>query len=134
MLTFNDSDGMWHYSNSIADQFLINCLWTLTAPQDMLIELNITQLNHEWSEYGFDYVCAGGSLEVTPNTFLSSILSQILLRFNKLFSPKKVFHQRRYILHFTEQFFIWETHIVANNYMYMVIQLLSCQILIYRTL
>ena len=43
-LAYNNSDGVWGYAFSYSF-FQIDCLWTLTAPWDMIIELNITHFH-----------------------------------------------------------------------------------------
>ena len=62
MLTLNDSDGLWRYGPFSDYSFPIDCLWTLTAPQDMLIELDITQFHAELR--AFPFPCVIVSLEV----------------------------------------------------------------------
>ena len=53
-LAYNNSDGIWGYAFSYSF-FPIDCLWTLTAPWDMIIELNITHFHIIRTET--DYVC-----------------------------------------------------------------------------
>ena len=68
-LVYNNSDGIWIY-DPFEINFPIDCLWTLTAPHNMFIELNITHLCHEDNGMGFNYLCFDDYLKVwTFNSF-----------------------------------------------------------------
>ena len=71
ILTFNTTDGAWRYGPFLENHFSIDCLWTLIAPQDMLIEVDISQLYHDKHAKSLDYTCTDGFLEVTSNKYLT---------------------------------------------------------------